>query len=93
MSIEEYLPQVLEKEIFPILVNLLVAPLFRRGGGVTKVYVNRRGALLSQLLLGQGELVVGIPEEDEPQNGDGILRRLQLRVRPEVVCGVPKTLL
>lgn len=31
------------------------------------------GDLLSQLLLGQGELVVGIPEEDEPQNGDGVL--------------------
>ena len=48
-------------------------------------------ALLSQLLLGLGELVVGVPEEDEPQNRDRILGRLQLGVRPEFVGGVPQT--
>lgn len=50
------------------------------------------GALLGQLLLGLGELVVGIPKKDETKNRDGILRRLEFRVRPEVVGGFPETL-
>ena len=39
---------------------------------------------------GLGEPLVGIPQEDEPQHGRGVLRRLQPRVGPKLVCRLPK---
>jgi hypothetical protein len=48
--------------------------------------------LLRHLLLGLGELVVGVAEEDEAQNRDRILRRLKLGVRPKFVGSFPKAL-
>jgi len=50
------------------------------------------GALLTEPPLCLRELLVGIPQEDEPQNRDRILGRFEFGIRPEVVCSVPKTL-
>ena len=51
------------------------------------------GGLLRHLLFSLGKLVIGVAEEDQPENRDRILGRLQLGVRPEFVGGVPETFL
>ena len=51
------------------------------------------GGLGGQGLLGLGELVAGVAEEDEAEDGDGVLGGLQLGVGPELVGGVPEALL
>ena len=47
-------------------------------------------ALVRQLLFRHGEFVVGVAEEDQPQHRDGIFRRLQLGVGPQLVGSVPQ---
>jgi hypothetical protein len=47
-------------------------------------------ARCGELFLGVRELLIRISEEDQPQDGDRILRRFQLGVCPEFVGGFPK---
>ena len=47
--------------------------------------------LLGHVLFSLGKLVIGVPEEDQAKNRDGILGRLQFGVGPKFICGVPKT--
>src|SRR5450830_1652576 len=42
--------------------------------------------------LGRGELLLGEAEEDEPKHWGGVLRWLQLRIRPELIRGIPEAL-
>ena len=46
-----------------------------------------------EFLRGRRELVVGVAQEDQPQHRDGVLRRLQLGVGPQLVGRVPQALL
>jgi hypothetical protein len=48
--------------------------------------------LLRHLLFSLGKLVISVAEEDQPENRDRILRRLQLGVGSQFVGGVPQTL-
>jgi len=50
------------------------------------------GGLGGQGFLGLGELVAGVAEEDEAEDGDGVFGGLQLGVGPELVGGVPEAL-
>jgi len=52
----------------------------------------RLAAWGGQGLLGLGELVAGVAEEDEAEGGDGVLGGLQLGVGAELVGGVPEAL-
>jgi len=46
-------------------------------------------ALLADSLFGLGELHIRIAQEDHPQHRDGVFRRLQLGVGPQLVGGAP----
>jgi len=48
---------------------------------------------LGHPLLGLSKLVIGVPEEDQPEDWDGIFRRLQLGVGSQFVGCVPQPLL
>jgi hypothetical protein len=48
------------------------------------------GALSSEVRLHLGEAAVRELEEDEPEDGDRVLRRLEVGVRAELVSGLPE---
>ena len=50
------------------------------------------GALAGELAFGLGELVIGVAQEDQAENRDGVLGRLQFGVRPEFIGGSPQAL-
>lgn len=45
-----------------------------------------------ELCLGLRELVIGVAQKDQAKDGDGVLVRLQLGIRAELVCRLPQAL-
>ena len=61
--------------------------------GGMRVDLAPSAALLRHLFLGLSKLVIGVAEEDQPENRDGIFGRLQLGVGTKFVRSVPQTFL